>query len=150
MCWNRLVPVTLLVLGLGFKADLVTAQGVPDEFPRFVAPGQEAAMESLRQLYWLHYQPSGPLIPLWDEWMPMATLWPAMGSGDGLHTIRRRWAEALASRGINEEGYVHTHQHDGLAHAEGWPFPLWTQASGIGWQESLALLAKLVEAEIPD
>jgi hypothetical protein len=28
---------------------------------------------------------------------------------------------------------VHTHQHDGLAHAEGWPFPLWTQAGGLGW-----------------
>ncbi len=47
--------------------------------------------------------------------------------------MRRRWAAALASRGMNEEGYVHTHQHDGLAHSEGWPFPLWTQAGGIGW-----------------
>jgi hypothetical protein len=28
---------------------------------------------------------------------------------------------------------VHTQQHDGTAHAEGWPFPLWTQAGGIGW-----------------
>ena len=47
--------------------------------------------------------------------------------------MRRRWAAALAGRGINAEGYVHTHQHDGPAHAEGWPFPLWTQAGGIGW-----------------
>jgi hypothetical protein len=31
----------------------------------------------------LHYQPAGPLIPLWDEWMPMATLWPAR-SGVGI------------------------------------------------------------------
>ena len=28
---------------------------------------------------------------------------------------------------------MHTHQHDGPAHAEGWPFPLWVQAGGIGW-----------------
>ena len=50
-----------------------------------------------------------------------------------LQSMRMRWAAALASRGMNAEGYVHTHQHDGLAHAEGWPFPLWTQAGGIGW-----------------
>lgn len=90
-------------------------------------------MDSLRQLFWLHYQPAGPLIPLWDEWMPMSTLWPALGSGRELQSMRLRWAAALAGRVINAEGYVHTHQHDGLAHAEGWPFPLWTQAGGIGW-----------------
>lgn len=90
-------------------------------------------MDSLRRLFWLHYQPAGPLIPLWDEWMPMATLWPALGSGRQLESMRLRWAAALAGRGMSTEGYIHTHQHDGLAHAEGWPFPLWTQAGGIGW-----------------
>ncbi len=90
-------------------------------------------MQTLRELYWLHYQPAGPLIPLWDEWMPMSTLWPARGSGAELEAMRGRWAAALAGRAINAEGYVHTHQHDGLAHAEGWPFPLWTQAGGQGW-----------------
>lgn len=109
------------------------AMNVPDDFPRFVVPGQEKAMQSLRELYWLHYQPAGPLIPLWDEWMPMSTLWPARGSGAELEAMRGRWAAALAGRALNAEGYVHTHQHDGLAHAEGWPFPLWTQAGGIGW-----------------
>ncbi len=130
---NRLVQFALLALSLLATTEMAAAQEIPAEFPRFMVPGQETAMEHLRQLYWLHYQPSGPLIPLWDEWMPMATLWPAMGSGDAAQTMRRRWAEALASRGINDEGYVHTHQHDGLAHSEGWPFPLWTQAGGIGW-----------------
>jgi hypothetical protein len=90
-------------------------------------------MATLRDLFWLHYQPAGPLIPLWDEWMPKATLWPALGSGPQLGQMRRRWATALAGRGINAEGYVHTQQHDGLAHAEGWPFPLWSQAGGMGW-----------------
>lgn len=106
---------------------------VPDDFPRFVVPGREKEMASLRELYWLHYKPAGPLIPLWDEWMPMPTLWPAMGSGRELDAMRLRWTAALAGRGMNTEGYVFTHQHDGLAHAEGWPFPLWTQAGGIGW-----------------
>lgn len=106
---------------------------VPEDFPRFIVPGCDQPMQSLRELFWLHYQPAGPLIPLWDEWMPMSTLWPARGSGAELEKMRDRWGKALAGRGINAEGYVHTHQHDGLGHAEGWPFPLWTQAGGIGW-----------------
>jgi len=106
---------------------------IPADFPRFDVPGHEPSMQTLRELYWLHYESAGPLIALWDEWMPMSTLWPARGVGQDLERMRRRWAEALAGRPINAEGYVHTQQHDGLAHAEGWPFPLWTQAGGVGW-----------------
>ncbi|MCX7428385.1 MAG: hypothetical protein NTW96_22490 [Planctomycetia bacterium] len=109
------------------------APEIPDDFPRFSVPGHEREMTLLRELYWLHYQNAGPLIPLWDEWMPMSTLWPARGDGAALGAMRQRWAQALAGRVINAEGYVHTQQHDGPAHAEGWPFPLWTQAGGIGW-----------------
>lgn len=119
---------------LGVKSESATpSMGVPDDFPRFIVAGHERPMQSMRELFWLHYQPAGPLIPLWEEWMSMATLWPARGSGEELEKMRRRWASALADRTINAEGYVNTHQHDGLAHAEGWPFPLWTQAGGIGW-----------------
>lgn len=131
--------IALRRIAFGLLACLVylsaapAAETVPDDFPRFVVPGHEVEMDSLRRLFWLHYQPAGPLIPLWDEWMPMSTLWPATGSGRQLDAMRLRWSKALASRAINAEGYVHTHQHDGLAHAEGWPFPLWTQAGGIGW-----------------
>src|SRR5688572_13812679 len=100
----------------------------PDSFPRFIVPGHEAEMESIRALFWLHYQPAGPLIPLWDEWMPKATLWPAPADD-----MRARWAASLAGRGMNEEGYVHTHQHDGPAHAQGWPFPRWQDGGGVGW-----------------
>lgn len=117
-----------------FGALPARAQGpVPDDFPRFIVPGHDAEMASLRELFWQHYAPSGPLIPLWDEWMPNATLWPARGSGAELSEMQQRWARALAGRGIDSEGYVHTQQHDGLAHARGWPFPLWTQAGGAGW-----------------
>lgn len=105
---------------------------VPDDFPRFIVPGHEREMALIRELFWLHYQPGGPLIPLWDEWMPMSTLWPAR-DGESLPSMRHRWAAALAGRGMNDDGYIHTHQHDGTAHAQGWPFPLWTQAGGIGW-----------------
>ena len=33
-------------------------------------------MDAVRRLFWLHDEPAGPLIPLWDEWRPKATLWP--------------------------------------------------------------------------
>ncbi len=90
-------------------------------------------MSLLRELFWLHYRPAGPLIPLWDEWLPMCTLWPARGEGAELDAMRGRWAAALAGRPIDAEGYVMTLQHDGPAHGEGWPFPRWMEAGGIGW-----------------
>jgi len=125
---------TIILFSIPMAASEPTkGPSVPDDFPRFIVPGHEKLMDSLRQLFWLHYEPAGPLIPLWDEWMPMSTLWPAMEVTRDLQSMRKRWAEALAARGMNEEGYVHTHQHDGLAHSEGWPFPLWTQAGGMGW-----------------
>ncbi len=108
-------------------------EAAPDDFVRFEAPGYERQMGSLRALYWLHYRPAGPLIPLWDEWMPNATLWPARTADGALGAMRSRWVEALAGRTINAEGYVNTHQHDGPAHAEGWPFPRWMEAGGVGW-----------------
>jgi hypothetical protein len=106
---------------------------IPEDFPTFAVPGHEKEMASLRALFWKHYEPAGPLIPLWDEWMSSATLWPALGSGPDLEKMRRRWATALSGRILNPEGYVLTEQHDGPAHAEGWPFPRWMDAGGIGW-----------------
>ncbi len=124
--------LTVLLMASGLAA-APAVQSIPEDFSQFIVPGHEAQMQSLRSLFWLHYAPAGPLITLWDEWMPMSTLWPARGSGAELNAMPRRWARALAGRGMDSEGYVLTHQHDGLAHAEGWPFPLWTQAGGMGW-----------------
>ena len=120
-----------IALTFGFAFSLF-ASPVPDDFPRFDVPGFEKEMTSLRSLFWLHYEPAGPLIPLWDEWMPMSTLWPAR-EGDEASGMRARWATALARRMMNAEGYIHTEQHDGPAHAEGWPFPKWNDAGGMGW-----------------
>jgi hypothetical protein len=149
--WNRQLchygfPVAALIGGLVLASAQCAAIGaetaavavapaaeVPGDFPRFIVPGQEQRMDTLRRLFWLHYQPAGPLIPLWDEWMPMASLWPARGTGMELLAMRARWAQAFAGRVINAEGYVHTAQHDGPAHAEGWPFPQWQKHGGAGW-----------------
>ncbi len=105
---------------------------VAADFPRFVVPGHEAAMQSLQSLYWLHYESSGPIIPLWDEWIPKATLWPARDGDQRLH-MRRLWRDALSSRPLDAEGYVRIMQDDGAAHADGWPFPNWESAGGVGW-----------------
>ncbi|RIK80583.1 MAG: hypothetical protein DCC67_09215 [Planctomycetota bacterium] len=128
----RVVAGALLTVAT-MAASRGSEPSIPADFPRFVVPGKEQQMDVLRALFWLHYQPAGPLIPLWDEWMAKSTLWPARGEGRQLGEMRRRWAAALSSRTMNEEGYVHTRQHDGPAHAEGWPFPFWSHAGGAGW-----------------
>ena len=75
------LPLALVLLFVsaaqGAQSVRRAGDSVPDDFPRFVVPGHEREMSLLRELYWLHDQPAGPLIPLWDEWMPMSTLWPA-------------------------------------------------------------------------
>ncbi|HEY3323439.1 MAG TPA: hypothetical protein VGP72_23495 [Planctomycetota bacterium] len=124
--FRSLFPAVVL---LTFSA---AAAEIPAGFPQFVVPGHEPEMASIRALFWHHFQPAGPLIPLWDEWMPMATLWPAI-STEKVNEMRLKWARALSSRPMNGEGYILTQQHDGPAHAEGWPFPLWSQAGGKGW-----------------
>ena len=79
---SRALIVAILSLLCAASSAAKQASGaVPDGFPRFVVPGWDKEMDSLRRLFWLHYQPAGPLIPLWDEWMPMLTLWPAVDSG---------------------------------------------------------------------
>jgi len=101
----RFRPLTLIAFALSWSASSLAAEKSPaditDDFPQFIVPGHEKQMQSVRRLFWLHYQPAGPLIPLWDEWMPKSTLWPAMGTGQKLDAMRLRWAKALASRGMN-------------------------------------------------
>lgn len=130
-------------------ATFSTAQGqtppaIPDDFPRFIVPGQEQAMENLRQLFYLHYTPSGPMATLWDEWLSSPTLWPAVETDHKMDSMRERWAAALSGRGMDAEGYVFTHQHASISHQEGWPFPFWKQGSPAtwGWHFALPGMAK--------
>lgn len=114
------------------------AEPVPTDFPRFAVPGHEHEMDSLRQLYWLHYPTGGPLATLWDDWMPAPTLWPAVTAKDAMNSIRSRWRQALSGRNMDAEGYVATHQHASIAHQQGWPFPFWALSpEGWGWHFSL-------------
>lgn len=109
----------------------------PEDFPRFQVPGLEQEMATLRDLFWLHYPGAGPKATLWDEWLPDASLWPAVDTGGQSDTMRQQWSQTLSARIIDPEGYVATHQHASIAHQLGWPFPFWSQGRhGCGWHFS--------------
>lgn len=115
----RLAPCLWLLAGLAAAA----------EPPRFIVPGHERAMASLERLHALHAPAAFSTCTLWDGWLPHATVWTGPGP-------RRRYAAALAARGIDAEGSVAMQQHRGLAHGDGWPFPSWQQAGGAGFHFS--------------
>ena len=109
----------------------------PESFPRFQVPGHEKEMATLRELFWLHYPGAGPKATLWDEWLPDASLWPAVTTDNKSDAMRGDWARTLHGRIMDAEGYVATHQHASIAHQLGWPFPFWNQGRrGCGWHFS--------------
>ena len=111
--------------------------GIPSDFPRFVVPGCEREMESLRELYWLHYPGSGPKATMWDAWLGAPSLWPAVETNGSAESMRKQWNDVLSTRIIEPDGYVSVHQHPSIAHPHGWPFPFWNQGKGgMGWHFS--------------
>lgn len=104
----------------------------PAVFPRFIVPGCDAHMDALRNLFFLH-DISGRILATFSmHWMTEAALWPALEMCNGFS--QRAWSrQQITTRDISPEGYVSCHQHIGLGHPEGWPFPLWLQGPGIGW-----------------
>ncbi len=102
----------------------------PDSFPKFTVPGFETEMSSMRDLFYLHYPV--PILGTFNcHWVAESTLWPAV---DPLrqNATRANHKNAIATRRISSNGYISCHQHLGLAHSEGWPFPYWTQSDGWG------------------
>jgi hypothetical protein len=124
---------TLIAIVLAMSCVARGAEDIPETFPAFEVPGHEGEMKLVREMFWHHYNGNGPQATLWDHWLPEATLWPAVGEETQRDAMARRWAAVLSGRRIDTEGYVSTHQHDRLAHADGWPFPLWNQGKGVGW-----------------
>ena len=102
------------------------------ELPRFVIPGKEKETRLLQTLFQKHHSPK-TTCTLWDAWVPMSTLWPAVGEGKSADAMRQFIRHSLSTRYIGEDGYVTMNQHRGLAHPGGWPFPTWRQAGGVGW-----------------
>ncbi|HWQ90337.1 MAG TPA: hypothetical protein VN673_01605, partial [Clostridia bacterium] len=122
--------VSVLVAG-------VVSAAPPVDFPVFTVPGQEQAMGTVRDLFWLHYPGTSPQATLWDEWLPDASLWPAVSTDGRSDKMRSSWGQVLSERIVDPEGYVATHQHASTAHQLGWPFPFWNQGRrGFGWHFS--------------
>jgi hypothetical protein len=121
----------MLTLGL-----LACLPALADDFPSFTIPGDEARLHALNALHRLHYGPRTQTT-LWDAWLPMASLWQAVGTEPSAREMRNYYRNSLLTRKIDAEGYVATQQHRGLAHPDGWPFPAWNQSHGMGWHFSL-------------
>ena len=66
-------------------------------------------------------------------WLPRAMLWAGDVSPIANSVTRARVANRLSRIRISDEGYVSCHQHEGLAHSEGWPFPLPSQHEGMAY-----------------
>src|SRR4051812_34298921 len=80
-----------VLLACIMSATVALGQSPPADFPHFTVPGHEPEMNALRRLFWKHYEHSGPVSTLWDEWIPGPTLWPAVSTEDRLAEIRDRW-----------------------------------------------------------
>ncbi len=127
-----LILVLLITIPITCRGE---AMSIPNDFPRFAVPGFEAQMESLREMYWLHYPGAGPKATLWDPWLPTPSLWPAVeGSSEA---FRQQWNDTLSNRIMDKEGYVSVHQHASIAHPLGSAVPVLAWRRG---RHGLALL----------
>lgn len=114
-----------------------------ENFPRFIVPGLDKEMAALNAMHRLHYppvwldyphrDPAAGLCTLWDEWLTAPCLW-ADTAGilvcDEKVTITQRLKNSFLNKIIDAEGYVATHQHEGIGHVLGWPFPYWIGSPG--------------------
>jgi hypothetical protein len=104
----------------------------PDTFPQFIVPGHARAMTWLRRLFFLHYREARIIATFHMHWVAESVLWPALEQYEDFN--QRAWSRTqLATRHLDPDGHVACHQHAGLGHPHGWPFPCWWQGPGIGW-----------------
>src|SRR5207247_3547404 len=71
-------------------AAISAAAAIPEDFPQFQVPAHEKEMATVRELFWLHYPGAGPKATLWDEWLPDASLWPAVSAEHYADTMRQQ------------------------------------------------------------
>lgn len=109
---------------------------VPEGFSRFELAGYPEEAEILSNFLWRHYKSRRPagssygLVLFNQEYQATSDLWLAGAvTGDGT-PVQEAMGRTLLAVSIDDEGYVHTHQHFSHAHDRGWPFPLWTQPYG--------------------
>lgn len=141
---KKLIPLMLLTAlaasatatQKAFDWQLNPIDGMPEAFVKFEVPGHQDDMNTIRSLFYHHYIALAGST-MWDEWLQFSVLWPELAGDPRPAQFRRAFRDILKIRHLDPEGYVHTHQHIGLAHPYGWPFPLWSQADGAGWHFSV-------------
>ena len=112
------------------KLELRGVKSPPENFPDFMVPGHEEYMNSMEKLLY-HHRTGVPGGTMWGLWMPMSQLWLESDRHDKLESDTR---QDIEQRRFDKNGYISCHQHIGLAHPQGWPFPLWPMLKGAGWQ----------------
>src|ERR1019366_796419 len=70
----------------------------PDDFPRFQVPGHEQEMATVRALFWLHSPARGRKAALWGQWLPNASLCPAVSTENKSDPMRQAWSSTLSAR----------------------------------------------------
>ncbi|RCS53025.1 hypothetical protein DTL42_09435 [Bremerella cremea] len=103
-----------------------------ERLPEFRIPGKETLTQPLEAMFQRHHS-ARTNCSLWDAWLPMSTLWPAIGEKPSADDCRDFYRRVYLAREIDPSGYVTMNQHRGHGHPGGWPFPLWEQAGGAGW-----------------
>lgn len=102
-------------------------------FAEFSARGEDlSGLNTMLKKYYAACNMDGAgTYPL--AWLTHAMLWVGDASPVAESPMRKRIANRLARTKLSPDGYVSCHQVEGLAHSEGWPFPLPTQSAGFGF-----------------
>src|SRR5205807_10460683 len=75
---SKTVPRALCLLIFVAGLCQLAVAAAPEDFPKFSVPGHEREMNTLRELYWLHYTGYGQKATLWDVWMTDHSIWPEL------------------------------------------------------------------------
>lgn len=115
--------------GLCLSQDAIGSQ----EFPKFSAEGGDVSVlgEMLKRFHAACNMDVAGTYSL--AWLPRAMLWVGEANPVTSSSTRARIANRIGSMHISPEGYVSCHQHEGLAHSEGWPFPFPEQSHGFSF-----------------
>ncbi|MBC7328318.1 hypothetical protein H5T87_09450 [bacterium] len=124
---------------------------IPKNFSRFYFSLNEENAQWLSRYLWYHFHTRMGNNPVLfnKEYLTIADMWlsEAIDTRRG-KPIQEVHKEDINSIRIDDEGYVHSHQHFSQAHDYGWPFPIWCQnmpqidgytagwhfqEDGIGW-----------------
>lgn len=135
--------VSLLFIALGVFANRCLADdapltaklpfgNIPKEFTSFQLAGLERESQLLNGYLWRHFDSrlaGGGKAVFNKEYLTLSDMWVA-GAVDKMakKPIQDLLRTDITDIQLDDEGYVHTHQHFSYAHENGWPFPMWTQA----------------------